>query len=76
MRISIPNIVIANASPAGPPVSPAQAIERLVNFLSPSINGKGTALLTGAGISVDSGIRACKPSGCVICSMVAQHYAE
>lgn len=55
VRISIPNINITSpgAGACTPTTKPA-AIDKLVTFLA----RKGpTALLTGAGVSVDSGIR-------------------
>lgn len=56
MRISIPTIphVLLNATNASETVSTTSAIERIATFLAP---GK-VAVLTGAGVSVDSGIRA------------------
>ena len=54
MRISIPNI--ASNGIYTPTLLPTtQIIQRLAEFLSTST---GTAVLTGAGVSVDSGIRA------------------
>lgn len=54
MRISIPNITSNGTyTPLLLPVP--QTIRRLVEFLDGST---GTAVLTGAGVSVDSGIRA------------------
>ena len=54
MRISIPNI-ISNGTYKPILLPTAQTIQRLVEFLGPST---GAAVLTGAGVSVDSGIRA------------------
>ncbi|KZT21588.1 DHS-like NAD/FAD-binding domain-containing protein [Neolentinus lepideus HHB14362 ss-1] len=56
MRVSVPGIPQAILSAAGTSqtVSPATAIERIASFLSP---GNAT-VITGAGVSVDSGIRA------------------
>jgi NAD-dependent deacetylase sirtuin 4 len=54
MRINIPNITI-NAAYTPTLLPAAQTIQRLVEFLGAST---GTAVLTGAGVSVDSGIRA------------------
>lgn len=53
MRVSIPTISNATYTPILQPT--VQKIQRLVEFLSAST---GTAVLTGAGVSVDSGIRA------------------
>lgn len=53
MRISVPNILIRSGA-ITPQISPASAIERIVTFLQPG----NVAALTGAGVSVDSGIRA------------------
>jgi hypothetical protein len=55
MRISIPNVIIPHASTVQPVISTSKATERLLEFLSPST---GIAVLTGAGVSIDSGIRA------------------
>lgn len=54
MRISIPSIA-SNATYAPILLPTTQTIQRLVEFLGTST---GTAVLTGAGVSVDSGIRA------------------
>ena len=56
MRISIPHIPQAalSAKPSGVEISRAEAIEKLCRFLQA---GK-TTVITGAGVSVDSGIRA------------------
>jgi len=54
MRISIPNI-ISNGTYTPTLLPTTQTIQRLVEFLGAST---GTAVLTGAGVSVDSGIRA------------------
>ncbi|KAG7445026.1 DHS-like NAD/FAD-binding domain-containing protein [Guyanagaster necrorhizus] len=51
MRISIPTIPTHSTST---PTPPAEAIQRVVEFLAPGT----VALITGAGVSVDSGIRA------------------
>lgn len=53
MRVSIPNISNATYTPILLPTT--QTIQRLVEFIGASM---GTAVLTGAGVSVDSGIRA------------------
>ncbi|KAK0214810.1 DHS-like NAD/FAD-binding domain-containing protein [Armillaria fumosa] len=52
MRVSIPTIPLAS-SPSTPTL-PAEAIQRVVEFLAPG----NVTLITGAGVSVDSGIRA------------------
>ena len=57
MRVSVPTIpdaVLRSANSQSRRISPALAVERISAFLS---NGK-TAVITGAGVSVDSGIRA------------------
>jgi NAD-dependent SIR2 family protein deacetylase len=54
MRISIPTVKLDTLARSIPPLSLEAAIERLAGFLQP---GKA-AVLTGAGMSVDSGIRA------------------
>lgn len=56
MRVSVPGIpqAILDASPALALKSIPEAIQRLTEF----IGAGNVALLTGAGISVDSGIRA------------------
>jgi hypothetical protein len=53
MRVSVPTIITGSGAPKQT-ISPAAAVERIADFLSP---GKVT-LLTGAGVSVASGIRA------------------
>jgi NAD-dependent deacetylase sirtuin 4 len=58
MRISVPNIppsILANAALRNvPSVLPAEAVQRIASFLS-----SGTAaIVTGAGVSVDSGVKA------------------
>ncbi|KAI0079358.1 DHS-like NAD/FAD-binding domain-containing protein [Panus rudis PR-1116 ss-1] len=56
MRISVPTIpqaVLTNTS-ATKPITPAAAIERIAAFLGPG----NVSVITGAGVSVDSGIRA------------------
>ncbi|KAF8269824.1 DHS-like NAD/FAD-binding domain-containing protein [Lactarius quietus] len=58
MRLSVPNIppsILANAALRDvPSVLPAEAVQRISSFLS-----SGTAaILTGAGVSVDSGVKA------------------
>ncbi|KAL4072791.1 DHS-like NAD/FAD-binding domain-containing protein [Scleroderma yunnanense] len=54
MRVSVPTISHVVTAASSKPISPAVAVERIANFLS---RGNVT-LLTGAGVSVDSGIRA------------------
>ena len=54
MRISIPNIT-PNGTYTPVLLPTTQTIQRLVEFLGVST---GSAVLTGAGVSVDSGIRA------------------
>ncbi|KAK0466965.1 DHS-like NAD/FAD-binding domain-containing protein [Desarmillaria tabescens] len=53
MRVSIPTIPLSS-TPTAFPVSAAEAVQRVVEFLAPG----NVALITGAGVSVDSGIRA------------------
>ena len=58
MRLSVPNIppfILAKAALRHvPSVLPSEAVQRIASFLS-----SGTAaLLTGAGVSVDSGLKA------------------
>ncbi|KAG2112965.1 DHS-like NAD/FAD-binding domain-containing protein [Suillus discolor] len=53
MRISVPTIINSSGAPRRT-ISPGAAVERIAEFLAP---GKAT-LLTGAGVSVASGIRA------------------
>ncbi|PBK99734.1 DHS-like NAD/FAD-binding domain-containing protein [Armillaria gallica] len=52
MRVSIPTIPLASRSSI--PTLPAEAVQRAVEFLAPG----NVTLITGAGVSVDSGIRA------------------
>ena len=57
MRVSVPTIpdaVLRSATSQARQISPAAAIERIAAFLS----GGDVAVITGAGVSVDSGIRA------------------
>ena len=54
MRISIPNIT-SNGTYIPTLLPTTQTVQRLVEFLG---TRTGTAVLTGAGVSVDSGIRA------------------
>lgn len=54
MRVSVPTIPHVVTTVSNKPISPAAAVERIANFLSPG----NVVLLTGAGVSVDSGIRA------------------
>jgi len=58
MRISIANIT-SNGTYTPTLLPTTQTIQRLVEFLGAST---GTAVLTGAGVSVDSGIRAYRGS--------------
>lgn len=55
MRVSVPTIpqsLLAN--PLAKQISATEAIERVSTFLSPG----NVTLITGAGVSVDSGVRA------------------
>ncbi|KAI5995551.1 DHS-like NAD/FAD-binding domain-containing protein [Pisolithus albus] len=54
MRVSVPTIPHVLTTASNAPISQAVAVERIAQFLSPG----NVALLTGAGVSVDSGIRA------------------
>ncbi|KAH0836736.1 DHS-like NAD/FAD-binding domain-containing protein [Lanmaoa asiatica] len=54
MRVSVPTILHAVSSAPTNTISPIAAVERIASFLT---SGNVT-LLTGAGVSVDSGIRA------------------
>ncbi|KAL4261976.1 sirtuin family protein [Pleurotus pulmonarius] len=56
MRVSIPTIpqFLLERVPSRPPISAAAAIERVADFIRPG----NVTVLTGAGVSVDSGIRA------------------
>lgn len=56
MRISVPGLPqpILSATSSTPPVSRQEAIYRLSEF----IRGGNVVAITGAGVSVDSGIRA------------------
>ncbi|KAH9975948.1 DHS-like NAD/FAD-binding domain-containing protein [Lactifluus volemus] len=58
MRFSVPNIppaILSNAAQRNVPnVSPSEAVQRISSFLS---SGRA-AVLTGAGVSVDSGVKA------------------
>jgi NAD-dependent deacetylase sirtuin 4 len=54
MRVSVPTIPhIVN--PQRPRITSAEAIKQITSFLEPTRN---VTVLTGAGVSVDSGIRA------------------
>ncbi|KAJ7224148.1 DHS-like NAD/FAD-binding domain-containing protein [Mycena pura] len=57
MRISVPSIPLLSTPPA-PRKSVQDAIERVAQFILPG----NVAILTGAGVSVDSGIRAYRGS--------------
>ncbi len=52
MRVSIPTIPLTSKSSI--PTLPVEAVQRAVEFLAPG----NVTLITGAGVSVDSGIRA------------------
>jgi NAD+-dependent protein deacetylase sirtuin 4 len=56
MRVSVPGLpqTILSAHSTTKPISVAEATHRLTDFISRG----NVALLTGAGVSVDSGIRA------------------
>ncbi|OCH91524.1 DHS-like NAD/FAD-binding domain-containing protein [Obba rivulosa] len=56
MRVSVPTIPAAllRDATSAQTISPAAAVERVADFLAPG----NVALITGAGVSVDSGIRA------------------
>ena len=56
MRLSVPNIprALLNSTRSVPFISDAEAVDRISKFLSHG----NVAVLTGAGISVDSGIKA------------------
>lgn len=56
MRVSVPTIPTAliRSATATQTISPAAAVERIAAFLAPG----NAAVVTGAGVSVDSGIRA------------------
>lgn len=56
MRISVPGIpqAILSAQPSVPQLTVEEAVYRLTQFLK----GGGVTTITGAGVSVDSGIRA------------------
>ena len=55
MRISVPGLpLIAASTPSAKRIPPSEAVHRLADFLA-----KGNVtVITGAGVSVDSGIRA------------------
>ena len=56
MRISVPTIpaAVLSSTSSAKTISPAAAVERIASFLAPG----NVATITGAGVSVDSGIRA------------------
>ncbi|KAJ7807795.1 hypothetical protein B0H13DRAFT_1669017 [Mycena leptocephala] len=54
MRISVPSIPLLSTLPPAPRRSIQETVERVANFLLP----RNVVILTGAGVSVDSGIRA------------------
>ncbi|KAJ6518909.1 DHS-like NAD/FAD-binding domain-containing protein [Mycena sanguinolenta] len=58
MRISVPSIPLLSTRPPAPTRSLQEAIERVAAFLLPG----NVTVLTGAGVSVDSGIRAYRGS--------------
>ncbi|EKM50661.1 uncharacterized protein PHACADRAFT_213556 [Phanerochaete carnosa HHB-10118-sp] len=60
MRISVPTIpaAILSSTSSAKPISPAAAVERIASFLASG----NVATVTGAGVSVDSGIRAYRGS--------------
>ncbi|KAI0720624.1 DHS-like NAD/FAD-binding domain-containing protein [Fomitopsis betulina] len=62
MRVSVPNIpeaILKSANAAQTrAILPAEAVDRIASFLSPG----NAAVVTGAGVSVDSGIRAYRGS--------------
>lgn len=60
MRISVPTIPHALSAPstATKPIDTREAIDRIARFLAPG----NVTLVTGAGVSVDSGIRAYRGS--------------
>ena len=60
MRISVPTIpqAVLSSATVAKTISPAAAAERIASFLAPG----NVATITGAGVSVDSGIRAYRGS--------------
>lgn len=56
MRITVPTIpkALLSSCTSSPQVTPAEAVERIAAFLAPG----NVTVLSGAGVSVDSGIRA------------------
>ncbi|THH15221.1 hypothetical protein EW146_g5221 [Bondarzewia mesenterica] len=56
MRISVPTIPqsILSSPSSLPRISPAEAVERIASFIGPG----NVTVLTGAGVSVDSGVKA------------------
>ncbi|CAL1714214.1 unnamed protein product [Somion occarium] len=56
VRLSVPTIpqAILSSATSSKTISPAAAVERIAEFLAPG----NVAVITGAGVSVDSGIRA------------------
>lgn len=53
MRISVPTIPLLSTRPPAPHRSVQEAVERVAKFVDGNVT-----ILTGAGVSVDSGIRA------------------
>jgi NAD-dependent deacetylase sirtuin 4 len=63
MRITVPTLPVYPNLPPRPPTPPAAAIARLVDFLHAGASETGgVTVLTGAGVSVDSGVRAYRGS--------------
>ena len=60
MRISVPTIpqAVLSSATAAKTISPVAAAERIASFLAPG----NVATITGAGVSVESGIRAYRGS--------------
>lgn len=55
MRVSVPTIPHIVGAASSPPIAAAEAVQRIFEFFQPR---QKVTLLTGAGVSVDSGIRA------------------
>ncbi|KAJ7066497.1 DHS-like NAD/FAD-binding domain-containing protein [Mycena amicta] len=58
MRLSVPSIPLLSTRPSTPPISQQDAVYRVASFL----RGGNIGIITGAGVSVDSGIRAYRGS--------------
>lgn len=61
MRVSVPTIphaILSAAEAYTPKTTPAEAVVRIAEFLAPG----NVTVITGAGVSVDSGIRAYRGS--------------